>query len=162
MIWRLYRTGFVQRYSTNPEMAWTGQTLGHHQWGVAVLMLRLFPEDANLAVVWEALHHDTGEMGACDASAPAKAKYPDMAKAVHAAEWNERFEMDVHEAVLTGRETAILKLCDRLESYLFAAVRTPWVLSGDGWPELRADVIGRAWLLGVGGEVEGLMREVKG
>jgi hypothetical protein len=33
------------------------------------------------------------------------------------------------------------------------------VLSGDGWPELRASVIGMAWKLGVGAEVEGLLKE---
>jgi 5'-deoxynucleotidase YfbR-like HD superfamily hydrolase len=155
----LYRTGFVQRYAQNPEMAWTGQTLGHHQWGVAVLILKLFPEDANMPLVWEALHHDTGEMGAAEASYPAKQKHSLMGKAIEDAEWNERFDLGVPEAVLTPREADILSLCDRLESLLYARVRTPWVLSGDGWPELRACVIEMAGWLGVGAEVEGLLQE---
>jgi len=159
MRYQLYRTGFVQRYAQNPDMAWTGQTLGHHQWGVAVLLLSLFPDDVNLAVVWEALHHDTGEMGSAEASYPAKQKYPEMAEAIGGAEWNERFEMGVPEASLTDRETDMLKMCDRLESLLYARVRTPWVLSGDGWPELRRSVVGLAWKLGVGAEVEGLLKE---
>jgi hypothetical protein len=50
----------------------------------------------------------------------------------------------------------MLALCDRLESLLYARVRTPWVLSGDGWPELRSSVVGLAWKLDVGAEVEGL------
>jgi 5'-deoxynucleotidase YfbR-like HD superfamily hydrolase len=159
MLYRLYRTGHVQRYAQNPEMAWTGQSLGHHQWGVAVLLLSLFPDEANPAVVWEALHHDTGEMGSAEASYPAKQKYSEMAAAISDAEWNERFEMGVPDAVLTARESDMLSLCDRLESLLYARVRTPWVLSGDGWPELRSSVVGLAWKLGVGAEVEGLLKE---
>ena len=159
MTYDLYRTGFVQRYAQNPEMAWTGQTLGHHQWGVTVLLLRLFGDKVNLAVVWEALHHDTGEMGSCDASYPAKQRHPAMAAAIREAETVERVEMGVCEAVLTENETAMVKLCDRLESYLYASVRTPWVLERDGWPELRATIEGSAFALDVGGEVAALLKE---
>jgi 5'-deoxynucleotidase YfbR-like HD superfamily hydrolase len=159
MSFELYRTGFTQRYHGNAEMAWTGQTNGHHQWGVAVLMFRLFPDDVNMAVIWEALHHDTGETGSCDAGSPAKRKHPEMAAAIADAERQERFEMGVPEAMLADREADMLTLCDRLESLLYARVRTPWVLSGDGWPELRKSVIGLAWKLGVGAEVEGLLKE---
>lgn len=159
MTYRLYRSGFVQRYSQNPDMAWTGQTLGHHQWGVAILLLQLFGEEVNMVVVWEALHHDTGEMGAADVSYPAKKKYPEMAQAVADAEINERIDMGVSEAWMMAREVDMLKLCDRLESLLFAAVRTPWVLSGDGWPELRADVQEMAERLNVGDEVAALLKE---
>lgn len=153
----IYRSGFVQRYSSNPEMAHLGQTNRHHQWGVTVLLFALFGDRIGMAVVWEALHHDTGEMGAADVSYLAKRRHPDLAAAVASAEANERIDMGVPEAALTDDETAMLKLCDRLESYLFARVRTPWVLAGDGWPELRAWCIGEAWALGVGAEVEGLL-----
>jgi 5'-deoxynucleotidase YfbR-like HD superfamily hydrolase len=155
----LYRTGHVQRFAQSPEMAWTGQTLGHHQWGVAILMLKLFPDRMNLAVLWEALHHDTGEQGAAEVSCLAKKKYPRLAEAVREAEARERGELGVHEAVLTDEERDMLKLCDGLESFLYASVRTPWVLTGGGWPEMRDNLIGRAWALGVGAKVEGLLRE---
>jgi 5'-deoxynucleotidase YfbR-like HD superfamily hydrolase len=153
----IYRSGFVQRYHTNADMAHLGQTNGQHQWGVAVLMFALFLDRMNLAVVWEALHHDTGEMHAADVSYPAKRAYPALAEAAAEAEADARVWMGVPEAALTDDETAMLKLCDRLESYLFARVRAPWVLVGDGWPELRAWCVGEAWRLGVGAEVEGLL-----
>lgn len=159
MTYDLYRTGFVQRYAQNPEMAWTGQTLGHHQWGVAVLLMRLFGDRVNLAVVWEALHHDAGEMGACDASAPAKNRHPRMAEAIAEAEAVERVELGVCRAVLTEDEAAMLKFCDRLESYLFASVRTPWVLRGDGWPEMRDALLEDAWELDVHSEVIDMLNE---
>lgn len=158
-IYRLYRTGYTVRFHGNADMAWAGQTNGHHQWGVVTLLFALFPDEVNLALIWEAHHHDTGETGVCDMAYPAKRRYPDVAEAVAEAEANERVEMGVPEAMLTEREEAILKLCDRLESLLFARVRTPWVLSGDGWPEMRAKIVGDAWALGVGAAVEGLLKE---
>lgn len=158
MTYDLYRTGFVQRYAQNPEMAWTGQTLGHHQWGVAILLLRLFGDRVNLAVVWEALHHDAGEMGSCDASSPAKQRHPTMATAIAEAETIERVELGVCEAVLTEDEAAMLKFCDRLESYLFASVRTPWVLEGAGWPEVLDSLREQAWELDAVPEFNALLR----
>ena len=159
MTWQLYRTGFVQRYAQNPDMAWTGQTLGHHQWGVVTLLFALFPDEVNLALLWEAHHHDTGEMGTCDASYPAKQKHRRMAHAIAEAEEQERHDMGVGPAVLLPREAAMLSLCDRLESLLYAAVRTPWVLDRDGWPEMRDFIVAAAVDLGVADAVEGLLKE---
>ncbi len=158
----IYHSGFVQRYAQNPQMAWTGQTLGHHQWAVTTLIFALFPDEVNLALIWEALHHDAGEMGSCDAAYPAKQRHPRMAEAIGEAEAAERVEMGIPEAQLTERETAILKLCDRLESYLFASVRTPWVLTRvQDWPELRQACLDMACVLGVGKKVEEMLRGVE-
>lgn len=146
---KLYRTGFGQRYAMNPEMAWTGQTLGHHQWGVAVLLIELFP-DCSMATLREALLHDTGEPGAgADMSAPAKAQYPDLAVAVALAELNERSDMGVPKDVSFPCDHLAIMLCDKLEAYMFARVRCPHVLSRDGWPECRSKIIGLAARLGV-------------
>lgn len=150
----LYRTGFGQRYSMNPEMAWTGQTLGHHQWGVAVLLLELFP-DCSMATLKEALLHDTGEPGAgADVSAPAKRKYPALAKVAHAAEIAERHEMGVPPELDIDCDYDAILLCDRLEAYLFARVRTPWVLEQPDWQEGRARLLDMAETLGVREVVE--------
>lgn len=146
---KLYRTGFGQRYAMNPEMAWTGQTLGHHQWGVAILLLELFP-DCSMATLREALLHDTGEPGAgADVSAPAKAKYPTLAEAAFDAEWNERVELGVPCVGATGYDVDAVTLCDKLEAYMFAQVRCPHVLARDNWPECRSKIIGLAARLGV-------------
>jgi 5'-deoxynucleotidase YfbR-like HD superfamily hydrolase len=155
----IYRSGFVQRYHTNPAMAWAGQTNGQHQWGVAALLCALFPDRITLPLLWEALHHDAGEMQTCDMSFPAKQAYPQVASVLAEAEADSRWRMGIDKAALTFDEAAMLKLCDRLESVLFASVRTPWVLKGDGWPEMRAGVVWAAGGLDVGAEVEGLLRE---
>lgn len=162
MTYDLYRSGFTQRYHGNAEMAWLGQTNAHHQWGVAVLMLRLFPERIrSVAVIHEALHHDVGEMGACDVSYPAKQKHPALAEAAADAEALERAEMGVPEVVLTEEETALLKFCDRLESYLFAAVRAPHVLACEDWQALRSWLLWRADDLDVAIQVQMMLTEAR-
>ena len=162
MIYQHYRTGFVQRYAQNPEMAWTGQTLGQHQWGVVTLLKGLFRDEVTVEMLWEAHNHDTGEMGACDASYPAKMKHPGMAAAISEAEAEERAALGVPEADLTPHQHRMLKLCDRLESLLFAKIRAPWVLDGAGWPELCAKIVEDAEALGVGPEVKALLHEALG
>jgi hypothetical protein len=154
---QVYRSGFVQRYGTNPEMAWTGQTDGQHAWGVAILLLGLFGDRVDVVTVWEALHHDCGEMGTVDMSAPNRRRYPELARAVSEAEREERAWLGIPETFLTGEQAAMLKLCDGIESWLFAQVRTPWVLNGDGWPKMRLDLLREAERLGVGVEVERLL-----
>lgn len=154
---QVYRSGYVQRYHGNPEMAWTAQTDGHHQWGVAILLLGLFGDRVNLALVWEALHHDTGEMGTADMSAPNKRRYPALAEQHAAAERAERENMGVPEAWLPPDELAMLKLCDGLDAWLHARIRCPWVLQGDGWPKMRLDLLRESARLGVGAEVEELL-----
>jgi 5'-deoxynucleotidase YfbR-like HD superfamily hydrolase len=158
----IYRSGFVQRYHSNPEMAWTGQTNGQHQWGVAALLCALFPDRINLPLLWEALHHDAGEMLTCDMSHPAKCAYPNVASVLAEAEADARVWMGVSEVMLTAEEADMLKLCDRLESLLFASTRTPWVLTrGQGWPELRQACLDMACALGVRERVEEMVRGVE-
>jgi len=154
-----YQTGFAQRYATNPDLARHGQTLGHHQWGVATLLLTLFP-DCRKEVLVEALLHDTGEPGVgCDMAAPAKRRYPEIATALAMAEYIERRQIGTLVEDLTEIEQAQVILCDGLEAYLYVSVVAPWVLSGDGWPEMRAGLEQQAWGLDVAAAVIGLLRE---
>ena len=96
-------------------------------------------------------------MGTTDLSAPNKRRHPAAAESLAIAERNERIEMGIPEAWLTGDEWAMLKLCDGLEAWLFARTRCPWVLDGDGWPKMRLDLIESAKTLGVGVQVEELL-----
>lgn len=153
----IYRSGFVQRYHTNPQMAWAAQTNGHHQWGVVILLMELFPERISIPLLWEALYHDAGEMGAADVAAPAKRRHPDLAAAVADAEAMERFGMGIAKAELDVYEVILLKFCDVLESYLFAATRAPWVLDSQGWPEQRRWILEQADVLNVGDVVREML-----
>ena len=102
-----YRTGFGQRYAMNPDLARLGQTLGHHQWGVATLLLTLFP-NCRKDVLAEALLHDTGEPGVgADMASPAKRRYPEIATAVAMAEYVERRRIGTLVEDLTNAEHAM-------------------------------------------------------
>ena len=152
-------TGFAQRYATNPDLARHGQTLGHHQWGVATLPLTLFPA-CRKEVLVEALLHDTGEPGVgCDMAAPAKRRYPEIATALAMAEYVERRQIGTLVEDLTDREHNQVRLCDGLEAYLYVSVVAPWVLASNGWPEMRAGLEQQAWGLDVAAAVIGLLRE---
>ena len=153
----IYRSGHVQRYHQNPSLAWLGQTNAAHQWGVAMLLRELFPL-ASGSLMRETLYHDAGEMGACDASSPAKTAHPEMAKAIARAEETERWQMGIALGGLTPKEEQILRLCDRLEALLFVATRAPWVLETGDWPEARQEVFAMAEELGVGDKVSELLR----
>ena len=156
MIERLYLTGFGQRYAMHPEMAWTAQTLAHHQWGVTVLLLKLFP-DLSPALLEEALLHDCGEAGTADVSYTAKQNYPALAEVLKECEAVERADMGVPESCLSEHERECLDLCDRLESYLFARVRAPHVLEQANWQALRVGLIQSAARLGVEAQVRELV-----
>ena len=154
-----YLTGFAQRYSMDPRLARLGQTHSQHQWGVATLLLTLFP-DCRKEVLVEALLHDTGEPGVgCDMAAPAKRRYPEVATALAMAEYVERRQIRTLVEGLTEIEQAQVVFCDGLEAYLYVSVVAPWVLAGDGWPEMRAGLEQQAWGLDVAAAVIGLLRE---
>lgn len=150
----LYRTGFAQRFAVNPELAHYGQTLGHHQWGVAVLMLDLFPE-CSRAALKEALLHDTGEPGAgADIAAPAKAKYPTLNLLAERAERAERAALGVPvNDTLSETEGDMIFLCDKLEAYLYVQTRAPWVLERPAWQQCRTKLVQLAARLGVEAQV---------
>jgi hypothetical protein len=155
--WRAYLAGHVQRWHTNPALAWTGQTVGHHQWGVACLILMLFPGEATSFLLREALTHDCGEGGTCDLARPVRSRYPHLAHAADEAGEAERLDLGFPAAPLTHRERGILGLCDRLEAILFVAARTPHLLDRDDWRQARDEVLARARALGVGVAVDALL-----
>lgn len=160
MTYTIYRSGFGQRYAmgaASPELAWAGQTLGHHQWGVAALLLALFP-DTHRDTIVEALFHDSGEPGAADVPYDSKARFPNLAEAAGAAELLSRRAIGAPDTNLTGMERERLDLCDRLEAYLFAGIRAPHLLERADWKVMRSEMIGSAARLGV----EDKVREMVG
>lgn len=147
----IYRSGFGQRYAMGaacPELAWAGQTLGHHQWGVAALLVALFP-DTHRDTIIEALFHDSGEPGAVDVPYDSKARFPNLAEAAAAAELVSRRALGVPDVALSRTEGERIALCDRLEAYLFAGIRAPHLLERADWKVMRSEMIGSAARLGV-------------
>ena len=153
MLHDIWRSGFVRRWHSNPDMAHTSQTNAQHQWGCAVLAHRLFPGDYELLV--SALLHDVGEVGVGDVSGPAKWKFPDLKAASEDAEADMFASLGLDVPVKTQR----LRLVDMIEAYLWARHHMPSIMGRYGWPEMLDGIYGLSGRLGVSYEVHDLMDE---
>lgn len=127
----LIRSGLVRRWHTDPDLAHTGETNGHHQWVVANLVLWFHPSPS-LALVKMALRHDVGELKAGDLSQWFKNSCPEIA-AEHA-----RRELNFREDIcgsdcLTDDETGWLNFCDRLAAYIWMLGAAPYLRHQAEW-----------------------------
>ena len=151
MLHDIWRSGFVRRWHSNPDMAHTAQTNAQHQWGCAVLAHRLFPGDYELLIA--ALLHDVGEDGVGDIHALAKKRHPDLKFASERAEADRFSSLGIDVPIKTQR----LQLVDRIEGYLWSRHHMPSIMCRDGWPEVLNGIYALADHLGVGPEVTDLM-----
>lgn len=148
------------RWHTNHQVP--SQTIADHSAGVAKFILWLDPR-ASYVLLYEALHHDDGEGGVGDMPGPAKRKYPYAADRVRLAENIERAEMKVHELALTGTEKELLRICDELDAFTWAATMAPpWVVMADDWQEMKRKLITRSYKLSeeIGDKVSGWLKEI--
>jgi len=150
----LYRSGFVQRWHQNPELAHTGQTLGHHQWGCAMLLAQLHPAPST-ALLLATLMHDVGEYATGDMSYTSKMDHPELADALGDVEEKEARRITGHTFALSETDKLWIKLVDRLESYMYVKTREPRLLEQPDWIECRDAVLRLARYLGVGDIVWG-------
>ncbi|MEJ6397028.1 hypothetical protein [Yoonia sp. 208BN28-4] len=129
-----WRACFVRRWHQNPEMSAEDDLICAHQGRCAVLVMALFP-DHSAALLRAAIVHDLGESAVGDIAAPSKDRKPVWlmahAQAEVAALADLGFRVDLDDL-----DAARLKLVDRLDAYLFAALRRPHLTARDGW---RAD-----------------------
>jgi len=137
---RVYKSGGVRRWHSNPELADSNQTLAQHQWGVAVIILAEHPNPSK-ELLYAALLHDVGELVVGDLPAPFKKANPKIAAAHKVAEQKAMERMGV-EYDLTPKETAWLKWADRKEAYM-------WMIAHNHALHLRPDWQDAAiWLMG--------------
>jgi 5'-deoxynucleotidase YfbR-like HD superfamily hydrolase len=115
---RRLSSGQVVRYHNCPDLP--KQNLAEHQWGVAQVLLHMFP-DIRVEVLRHALAHDMEEVVIGDIPAFTKMKL-DMRK----VEKDARVEIDkfassadVYGDLLTVEEIAIIKCCDYMELYSY-------------------------------------------
>ena len=134
----VWLSGLVRRWHSNPDLAHTAQTNAQHQWGCAILVLHLWPDDHELTVA--ALTHDVGEVGIGDVSGPAKFANPALKEAMDGAEF-ANFES---LGLPCPSKTQELKLVDMLEAYMWADRYAPQSMVRDGWPEMYEDILSLA------------------
>lgn len=143
------RAAAVVRWHSTPEAR--PETLGQHQWHVAMLLLYYWP-DTPAAALREALHHDTHELLTGDMPWHSKQRYPALAIEMGRAEIRARDQLGLGQCRLTESEKAKLKFCDRLAAYLHVQTFTPWLIERPEWITAKAELRSMALALGV--EVE--------
>ena len=91
-----------------------------HSWGVALLMLQLFPEDFPRLAAY-CITHDIPEAWVGDIPAHTKQRAPAIGQALEAME-NQIFDrlQLPRESNLQGEDRAKLKACDALELYMWS------------------------------------------
>ncbi len=145
-----WRSGFVRRWHSNPDLAATGQTNAHHQWGCAVLATHLFPGDHDL--LRAAILHDVAEVNLGDISGLAKRKTPALKAALDQAEFDNANRLGI-EYTSSDR----LKLVDMLDAYLWAKHHRPDIHDGHGWPDQMRKMTALATALGVSNNVRSII-----
>ena len=159
----LYQSGFVRRFHTHPTLGARGQTTGHHQWGVAAIILGLHPNPSR-ELLSAALTHDVGEFVTGDRPYPFKRLYPEAEAFVSGYEAAARDDMigPAHvwiNARLSDRDRIWLDMADKLECWLYVATVEPALLKARDWGDYLDFVLDLAMQLGVAVEVRALVRE---
>jgi 5'-deoxynucleotidase YfbR-like HD superfamily hydrolase len=110
--------GSVKRYHTYPIIG--DNSVGHHQWNVAMLILQLHPAPRTNLIA-AALTHDLGERWTGDLPAPIKLQLSAACLAeIEAAEVRGQEQLGLAPD-LTADELMWLKACDTFECYIFAS-----------------------------------------
>ena len=152
----LYKSGFVQRWHTHPVMARAGQTLGHHQWGVATIIAALHPcPSAELLV--SAMWHDVGEFVSGDMPYTAKRSNPTLSYELGKIEDRAKRKLTGAQFLLDDDDKSWIELADRLEAYLYVQTVAPQILCDDDWMECMDHIFEMADELGVYEEIAELV-----
>lgn len=150
----IYGSGNVRRYHSNPRMSWLGQTNADHQGRCVQLLLMLHPAPS-VELIAAVAFHDVGERWVGDLPRPFKLRSPEVAEA-HAeieAEFLQRELGWDAIGILEREDLAWLQLVDGVEAYAFKVTHARSEAGRDGWPEMRASLINRAWSLSDNGSV---------
>lgn len=118
---RIYPSGRVRRFHTTDL---PGQTVGHHSWGVALIVADIYPRGRGYTeipsrLLLSALTHDCAEVMIGDVPSPIQREYPELAQVLKGIERRFNLAYDI-EFELTEKERAILKWADMFECLLFA------------------------------------------
>ena len=153
----IHRSGYVRRYHSNADLAHLGDTDAHHHGQVVQIIFQLEPRPS-LDLLYEAAHHDCGELDIGDMSALAKCDYPVMAAMIAAHEKSRRAEMGCPVRKLGRLDSLLLMVADGLQAWMHVRHFAPHLLIGGRWPETKARIIALAWQTGVGAQVEGMLK----
>jgi len=125
-MYRTWLATFVKRWHTDPDLSDSNDSIAGHQCRVALLAVQLMPTISKEALLF-ALTHDLGEWFTGDISTPTKLTHPELKNMVDGIEKNGRASLGFGyiEDKLTDEEKRVLKLCDRLDAFMWRLKHLP-------------------------------------
>lgn len=153
---QLWRSGFVNRWHSDDSHALRNSqdTTGGHGYRVALLLKALNPE-ADAHMVLCALTHDAQEKATCDVPSDMK-RDPELNKILKRLEGKAAEEMGL--PFVDEDDEIWIKLCDKLDAYLWVASVDPKVLVTEKWSEIYERIMNMAEQLDVDGPVGELLK----
>ena len=152
-----WRATFTRRWHRHADLAYTVDPVSGHQGRVALLALILFP--TAYAVHRAAIMHDMGEASVGDVPNPVKNRNPDLKLILDRIEGEAMAALSLPEVSLSVVEKDMLRLCDKLDAYLWAHHHQPAIMGFRGWPEDAAEIVRLSWCTKVP-QIEYLMRNL--
>ena len=144
----IHRSGYVRRWHSNPDLAHITETLAHHHGQVAQIIFELHP-NPSVDLIYEALHHDCGELVTGDVPYPAKQESRELTELLDKAEGDARKKMGCPCERLSFSDVCWLKFADRLQSYRHAQRVAPHALKRKDWRDLLEWIMKEADALGI-------------
>ena len=138
----IYHATMVRRWHTNAALSHTVDPVGYHSGRMAILALKLWPDDMQLLAA--CLTHDLGEYASGDI--PYDGDKTTANKV--ATDWSIENELDWHinaPAEVYKR----LKFLDKLDAYLWARHHAPHVLKDIAWQSQKYWLVSEGNQLGV-------------
>ena len=135
----IYHATMVRRWHTNPHLSHTVDPVGYHSGRMAILALKLWPNDNHLRDA--CLTHDLGEFASGDIPYDGDKTTANMVS----DKWSRDNDLDAH-LVYPGRR---LKFLDKLDAYLWARHHAPHVLKDTAWQSQKYWLQSEAKQLGV-------------
>ena len=118
-VFNVLASGDVERFHN--AVGISKQLISSHSWGVA-LLCHYFDPNCSKELILAAMTHDCPEFKTGDLPAPVKWKFPEVGHTMDQYEKEVAREMGI-EITLTPEETALLKICDRLEGMQYCVSR---------------------------------------
>lgn len=124
---KLYDSGQVTRYHSNPQMNRRMQTNADHQWGVFAILYTMLNGEVNSDLMAHALLHDIGERRVGDMSSESKsertAEFINELKSAEGAAIAGIIGKSLPK--ISHRDAVFLKAADRIEAILCIALYAP-------------------------------------
>lgn len=155
----VWRSGRVRRWHTHAYLSDTNDRTDGHSARVTIMALWLRPQMPREALI-SALLHDSGEYRTGDWGYDFKAANPDMRQQCSLMELEAVECLGFHVPVVSSEYQMLIKMCDWLDSWIWAAHHEPHIVQRSDWIAQKDRCIETARTLDCEDQVASLFRDL--